>query len=81
MEEKADLSDEELLAEYSGRSSGSSGAVQAVVCIILGASLFALNMLSPGLAEELLSRFRKYSEGSPVCPDPIDLLMGFFDRP
>ncbi|NLT08441.1 MAG: hypothetical protein GXY08_02940 [Ruminococcus sp.] len=81
MAAEKELSDEELLAEYdSVRRESDPPAVQAVVCIAIGAGLFLLSLKYPELAGRLLERLRELSEGEPVIPDPINMLAGLLDK-
>ncbi|HRR76324.1 MAG TPA: hypothetical protein P5191_05865 [Ruminococcus sp.] len=76
-----ELSGEELLAEYDNvRKESDPPAVQAAVCIAIGAGLFLLSLKYPELAGRLLERFRELSEGESVIPDPIDMLAGLIDK-
>lgn len=56
-------------------------AMQAVVCILLGAALFAGNIFFPEATGEVIGILRRIAfESSPVIPNPIDMLRSCIDQ-
>lgn len=56
-------------------------AMQSVVCILLGAALFAGNIFFPEATGEIIGRLKSLAfDSSPVIPNPIDMLGSCIDR-
>ncbi len=75
--------DQELLLEYETRYRGRSDdatAMQAAVCVVLGASVFVLNIIFPGTAAGIFNKIKELAaDSSELFPNPINLLRPFFD--
>lgn len=77
--EKCEDSTEALLEKYDRNKSqkfDDIAAMQAVICILLAASLFALNLTAPELSAPLFARIKEMSgDKTEVIPNIIDLII------
>lgn len=56
-------------------------AMQAVVCILLAASLFVLNMAAPELSEPIFTRLKELSaDKTEIIPNIIDVLISLWAK-
>ena len=55
-------------------------AIQAVLCIVIGAAFFVGNMFYPDITGEVFGRIRALSAEGSIMPNPIDLLAELIDK-
>lgn len=78
-DEPCEDSTEVLLEKYDRRRTQKIDdvfAMQAVMCVILAAAMFAANLLCPEICEPLYERLRELtSDGNEIMPNLIDVIM------
>ncbi|MBR1824696.1 MAG: hypothetical protein IJ779_10770 [Ruminococcus sp.] len=72
---------ESLLEQYDDAKSRKLDdiiATQAVICVLLAAALFVLNLFYPDIAKELFDRLKNCMDDTAfTLPNPLDILISY----